>query len=148
MSARVVALVYGLFLMICGCTPKPPGVEPECMQGVKTPLVDIPGIEQLGIVSVRNSTTEVSTSGGLSTHSITSEANHWAVRLPPPNESVMILIEPGSKADKTGFAYSILSNDGEEDLYLQKGQCTSLLKVADAFAYKGDFTLTVYVKQT
>src|SRR5688500_17429463 len=118
------------------------------MQGVKNPLIDIPNIEQLGIVSIKNSTTEVSASGGLGVHSVSSKIHHWAVRLPLPNESVMLLIEPGDKTDKTGFPYSILSNDGEKDLYIQKQQCTSILAVADAFAYKGDVTLTVYAKQT
>lgn len=146
MSSRVMALVCGLLLIVSGCG-KAPRVEPECMQGVKTPLLDIPGIEQLGIVSIKNNTKDVSASGGLDVHSITSKVDHWAVRLSPPNESVVLLIEPGEKADKTGFPYSILSNDGEKDLYIQKQQCTSILAVADAFAYKGDVTLTIYIKQ-
>lgn len=143
---RVAALVSVVLVLAGGCAPTPPRVEPECLQGVTTPLIDLPNLVQLGSVTLKNSTTEVSTSGGIDAHSITSEPNHWAVRLPPPNESVMLLIEPGGQAKKTGFPYSILSNDGDEDLYLQKERCTSLLKIGDAFAYIGNVTFTVYIK--
>ena len=147
MSARVIALICGLLLATSGCGFKTPKTDPPCMPNVKTPLIDIPRIEQLGIMTITAGTTEISTSGGIKAYSIGSEANHWAVRLPPPNESIMILVEPGSQADKTGFPYSILSNDGEKRLYLQKEQCTSLFVVGDALAYRDTVTLTVYAEQ-
>lgn len=135
MPTRVAALVCGLLLATSGCTPKSPQTDPACIPNVKTPLVDIPGIEQLGIITIKAGTTDVSASGGIKPHSVGSELNHWVVRL-PQNESIMLFIKPGDKANKTGFPYSILSNDGEKDLYLQKAQCTSLLAVSDAVAYK------------
>ena len=147
MSARGVALVCGLLLAISGCALNTPKTDPECMPNVKTPLLDIPSIEQLGIITIKDKTSNVSTSGGVEAYSIGSESNQWAVRL-PQNESVMLFIKPGDKADKTGFPYSILSNDGEKDLYLQKGPCTSLLVVKDALAYRDDVTLTLYVRQS
>lgn len=146
MSGRVIAIACGLLLVVSGCALKTPGVEPECLPGVKTPLLDIPGIEQLGTVVIKDKTTNLSTSGGIQVHSIGSKVNNWVVRL-PQNESVMLFVEPGHGMSKTGFPYSILSNDGEKNLYLQKQQCTSLIPRGDAFAYIGDVTLTVYVKQ-
>ena len=143
MQAKAAAIVC-LLLVVSGCALKTPG-EPECISGVTNfqqlrELKPSMEFERLGQIFIQGGTTTVTADGAL--RAVQGPNGEWIVDGLDP-ESVFITIKPANNKEE-GYRYSVLSNAGTRDLYLQNEKCFSIVKSMHPVAYKEAVTITVY----